>query len=415
MNKKTKKRLKSFALAGVMAISMSGCKNSAQSQNGNSSVNDLELVTELDENINENNNAEYYSAKNIYVVTASTLSGDKVTYLATLYSTLPKVYYLELKTGCAIERIDKVTELVKYLDVKDLKEEYTESEIMELYSQIIGSSIPDLEYPVSKYVGCPVETYTATDLPLLAGKDKDGKEEYTAAKLHLFVGKDEEGKEELYLVRHKNYPFISSEIYDFFTGTHLKSYYEFISSLKWAPLCEYIPLSNRKENYTSEELRVILDYARQVFHKDTSSNINDSKDLHSLEQKYSEEQILVLDTSKLTNFGEIEDTKKIHILLLTCVNEDKTVFNYRELGSNIEVANLIIGEDGYSLGYYEPENGTAYIVDSDFVEDGILPLNEFLIKNGYEDNVNTQAFTLEELQNLEQSLQNRKTLTLSRK
>lgn len=401
MNKQIKKRLTSFALAGVMAISMTGCKSSKQSQNENSSVNDLEIVAELDENTNEINNVEHYSAKNICVVNATTLSGNTGNYLATPYNTHTKVYYLELKTGCAIERVNKVTELVKYLDVEEQKEEYTELEIMELYSQIVGSSISDSEYPVSRYVDCPVE------MPQ--------KEEYTAAYLHLLVGKDEDGKKELYLVRHENYPFISSEIYDFFTGTHLKSYYEFISSLKWAPLCEYIPLSNRKENYTSEELRVILDYARQVFHKDVTFNINDSIDLRTLEQKYSEEQILVLDTSKLMNFGENEDTKKIHILLLTYANEDKTVFNYSELGSNIEVANLIIGEKGHTLGYYEPESGVTYIADSEFAEDGILPLNEFLIKNGYEDSVNTEAFTLEELQSLEQSLQNKKILTLSRK
>lgn len=422
MNKQIKKRLTSFALAGVMAISMTGCKNSEQSQNENSSVNvlkidaeleentneinnenssinDLKIVAELEENTNEINNIKHYSAKNICVVTATTLSGNTKTYLARPYNTLTKVYYLELKTGCTIERVNKVTELVKYLDVEELKEEYTELEIMELYSQIVGCSISDSEYPVSRYVDCPVEV--------------PQKEEYNAAYLHLLVGKDENGKEELYLVKHKNYPFISSEIYDFFTGTHLKSYYEFISSLKWAPLCEYIPLSNRKENYTSEELRVILDYARQVFHKDVTFNINDSIDLRTLEQKYSEEQILVLDTSKLMNFGETEDTQKNHVLLLTYANEDKTVFNYSELGSNTEVANLIIDENGYTLCYYEPKNGVAYIANSEIAEDGILPLNEFLIKNGYEDSVNTQAFTLEELQSLEQSLQNKKILTLS--
>ena len=113
------------------------------------------------------------------------------------------------------------------------------------------------------------------------------------------------------------------------------------------------------------------------------------------------------------NFGETEDTQKNHILLLTYANEDKTVFNYSELGSNTEVANLIIDENGYTLCYYEPENGVAYIANSEIAEDGILPLNEFLIKNGYEDSVNTQAFTLEELQSLEQSLQNKKILTLS--
>lgn len=401
MKKEMKKRLTSFALAGVMAISMTGCKNSEQSQNGNSNEKDLEIVAELDENANEINNVEYYSAKNICVVTATTLSGNTETYLATPYNTLTKVYYLELKTGCAIERVNKVTELVKYLDAEELKEEYTELEIMELYSQIVGGSISNLEYPVSRYIDCPVETLQ--------------KEEYTAAYLHLFVGKDEDGKEELYLVRHENYPFISSEIYDFFTGTHLKSYYEFISSVKWAPLCDYIPLSNRKANYTSEELRVILDYARQIFHKDISFNINDSIELRSFGQKYSEEQILVLDTSKLMNFGENEDYKKIHILLLTYANEDKTVFNYSELGSSDEIANLIIDENGYTLAYCEPENGITYIVNSELDEDGVLPLNEFLIKNGYEDSINTQTFTIEELQNLEQNLQNKKVLTLSKK
>lgn len=401
MNKEIKKRLTSFALAGVMAISMTGCKNSKQNQKENINENDLETVCELDENTNEINSVEYYSTKNISVVTSTALSGNTEIYLATPYNTLTKTYYLELKTGCAIERVNKVTDLVKYLDVEELKEEYSELEIMELYSQIVDSNIPGLEYPTSRYIDCPIETQK--------------KEEYPAAYLHFLIGKDKAGKEELYLVRHENYPFISSEIYEFFTGTHLKSYYEFISSVKWAPLCEYIPLSNRKASYTSEELRVIFDYAKQVFHKDIIFNINDSIDLCSLGEKYSKEQILVLNTSKLMNFGKNEDSKKIHILLLTYANEDKTVFNYSELGSNTEVANLIIGENGYTLGYYEPENGVTYIADSEFAEDGILPLNEFLIKNGYEDNVNRQAFTIEELQNLEQKLQNKKILTLSKK
>lgn len=401
MNKEIKKRLSSFALAGVMAISMSGCKSSEKGQDDSSNTNDFEIVTEVNENVSEINSAKCYSAKNIYVVNATTLSGNTVTYLATPYNTFTEVYYLELKTGCAIERINKKTELVKYLDVDELKEEYNESEIMELYSQITESNVVELEYPVSRYAECPVET--------------PQEEEYTAAYLHLLVGKDDDGKEELYLVRHENYPFISSEIYDFFTGTHLKSYYEFISSVKWAPLCEYIPLSDRKEFYTSEELRIILDYARQVFHKDSALNLNDSINLHNLGQKFSEEQVLVLDTSKLINFGEIEDSKKVHILLLTSANEDKTVFNYSELGSSDDVANLIISENGYTLGYCGIDNGIAYIVDSELDEDGILPLNEFLIKNGYEDSVNTQVFTIDELQTLEQNLQNKKVLTLSKK
>ena len=47
------------------------------------------------------------------------------------------------------------------------------------------------------------------------------------------------------------------------------------------------------------------------------------------------------------------------------------------------------------------------------VKDGYA--ENFLIKNGYEDSINTQAFTIEELQNLEQNLQNKKVLTLSKK
>lgn len=401
MNKKIKKRLTSLALAGVIAVSMTGCKSSEKDQDSSSNTNDFEIVTEANENVSEINSTKCYSAKNIYVVTATTLSGNNVTYLATPYSTFTEVYYLELKTGCVIERINKKTELVKYLDVNELKEEYDESEIMDLYSQITESNVGELEYPVSRYVDCPVAT--------------SQEEEYPAAYLHLFVGKDDNGKEELYLVRHENYPFISSEIYDFFTGTHLKSSSEFISSVKWAPLCEYIPLSERKEYYTSEELRKILNYARQVFHKDSTFNLNDSIVLRNLGQKFSEEQVLVLDTSKLMNFGAVEDSKKVHILLLTSASEDKTVFNYSELGSSDDVANLIISENGYTLGYCGIDNGIAYIVDSKLDEDGILPLNEFLMKNGYEDSVNTQVFTIDELQTLEQNLQNKKVLTLFKK
>ncbi len=58
--------------------------------------------------------------------------------------------------------------------------------------------------------------------------------------------------------------------------------------------------------------------------------------------------------------------------------------------------------------------GVIYIVDSEFDEDALLPLNEFLAKNGYEDSIKEEAFTSEELQTLEQGLQNRKVLTLSK-
>ena len=390
MIKEIRTRLAMLALACAMIINMVGCKSSEKSQNDSSS---FEIVTEVDENVNEINSTKCYSAKNIYVVTATTLSGNRVTYLATPYSTITEVYYLELKTGCSIERINNTTELVKYLDVDELKEEYTETEIMELYSQISGSNVAELEYPVSRYADCPVET--------------SQEEEYKAAYLHLFVGKDNDGKEELYLVRHENtfFSISSAEIYDFFTDIHLKSYYEFISSVKWAPLCEYIPLSDRKEDYTSEELKVILDYARQVFHKNRDFDPNLSIDLRSLGQKYSEEQVLVLDTSKLMNFGEVEDSKKVHILLLNSASEDKIVFNYSELGSSNDVATLIINENGYTLGYSEKENGVAYIADSKLNEDALLPLNEFLAKNGYENSIKIDAFTGNELQTLEQGLQ----------
>lgn len=401
MNKVIKKRLASLALAGVMTINMTGCKSSEKNQNDSSSATDFDIVNELDENNNEINSTKCYSAKDIYVVNATTLSGDKVTYLATPYCTFTKNYYLEVRTGCAIERINKTTKLVEYLDSEELKEEYNESEIMELYSQIVGNG-PEQEYPVSKYADCPVEIPQG--------------EEYKAAYLHLFVGKDKDGKEELYLVRHENtiFSISSAEIYEFFTGTNLKSYYEFISSVEWAPLCEYIPLSNRKESYTSEELKIILDYARQVFHKNRDFNPNLSTDWRNLEQKYSEEQVLVLDTSKLINFGKVEDQKKVHVLLLTYASEDKTGFNYSELGSSNNVATLIISENGYTLCYSEKENGVTYIVNSELDGDALLPLNEFLAKNGYEDSIKSEPFTSEELQIIDQILQNRKALLLTK-
>lgn len=402
MNKEIKKRLYSLALAGVVTVNMASCKSSENSQNDILNTTEFEVFPEDDENIDEISDTKCYSVKNIYVVSSTTLSGNKETYLATRNSTFTEVYYLELITGCVLERVNKVTELVKYLDVEELKDKYTESEIIGLYSQVVGSSV-EIEYPVSKYPNCPVE------MPQ--------QEEYKAAYLHLFVGKDDDGKEELYLARHENtfFSISSAEIYDFFTGTHLKTYYEFITSVEWAPLCEYIPLPDRKENYTSEELKKILNYAREVFHNNIEFNLNDSINSHNLKQKYSEEQVLVLDTSKLMNFGEIEDSKKIHILLLTDFNEDKTVFNYCELGSSNDVANLIIDDNKYSLGYYEPENGIAYLANSEIDEDTLLPLNEFLIKNGYEDSVKTQEYTIDELQTLEQSLQNEKVLTLYKK
>lgn len=393
-------RLKKVILVGgmvfTMAFGMSGCGN--QTEDSLETFTEQETMLGENEDVSEANSTKYYSAKDIYVVTATTLNGDKVTYLATKYNTLGKTYYLELKTGCVIQtRINKVTELVRYLEVEELKETYSEPEIIELYSQITSSNTIKLDYPASRYANCPVEI--------------SEEEEYKAAYFHFLVAKDNEGEEELYLVRHKT--IISTDVYEFFTDTHLKSYQFIVPLSKFAPLCDYIPLTDRKEYYTSEELKMILDYARRVFHGNRDFNLNNSMGLYNLGQKYSEEQVLVLDTSKLMNFGVVEDSKKVHILLLTDVNEDKTVFNYSELGSSNDVANLIISENQYTLGYCEQENGVAYIVNSELDEDAILPLNEFLIKNGYEDSVQIQAFTIDELQTLEQTLQGNKVFTLS--
>ncbi len=47
------------------------------------------------------------------------------------------------------------------------------------------------------------------------------------------------------------------------------------------PLCEYIPVPNRKESYTAEELRGILYYARRVYYGYTDFNQKDSIELCS--------------------------------------------------------------------------------------------------------------------------------------